>query len=574
MSLAYGNSGTISVSGAQGTLSFTSSNPSVASVDSTGKVTANKVGTAKITIFAGETDSYNQSNTITVTVTVTGISIKDAVVSGIENRTYNGSAQTQTPVVKLGSTTLSEGTDYTISYSNNTNAGTATVTITGNGAYTGTKTSDFTISPASVKDAEVGGIIDKTYDGSEQTQTPVVKVGSTTLTEGTDYTVAYSSNTNAGKATVTITGKGNYTDTKNVDFTIKPVSIEDAEVTGIVDKTYNGNEQTQDLAVKVGSTSLENEKDYTVSYSNNINAGKATVTITGNGNYTGTAPTAEFTINPASIEGAEVTGIVDKTYDGSAQTQDLAVKVGSTTLENEKDYTVSYSSNINAGAASVTITGMGNYTGTAPTAEFTINPASIEDAEVTGIVDKTYDGSEQKQTPIVKVGSATLAEDTDYTLTYSNNIEEGTATVTITGIGNYTGTKEARFTISDKLSIETAEVDEITGLVYNGEKQKPTPVVKIGSTTLVEGTDYTIDSYSNNINAGTATVTITGMGSYINSKTIEFTPSVRLRSAAPISAAWSTRPTTANNRHRLLLLSSVLQHWQKEQTTLSPTATT
>ena len=530
MSLAYGSSDTISVSGAQGTLSFTSSNPSVASVDSTGKVTANKVGTAKITIFAEETDTYNQSNTITVTVTVTGISIKDAVVSGIEDRTYNGSAQTQTPVVKLGSTTLTEGTDYTISYSNNTNAGTATVTITGNGAYTGTKTSDFTISPASIVDAEVSGIEDTTYNGEEQKPAPVIKVGSATLTEDTDYTVAYSSNTNAGKATVTITGKGNYADTKNVDFTIKPVSIEDAEVTGIVDKTYDGSAQTQDLVVKVGSTTLAENTDYTVSYSSNINAGKATVTITGMGNYTGTKP-FDFTINPASIEGAEVTGIVDKTYDGTAQTQTPVVKVGSATLVEGTDYTVSYSSNTNAGTVTATITGMGNYSGTAPTAEFTINPASIEDAEVTGIVDKTYDGSAQTQTPVVKVGSTTLENEKDYTVSCSNNVEEGTATVTITGIGNYTGVITRDFTISDKLSIETAQVDEITGLVYNGEEQKPTPVVKIGSATLEEGTDYTVDSYSNNINAGTATVTITGKGSYIGSKTIEFTIS-----PAPISS--------------------------------------
>ena len=147
MSLVYGNSGTISVSGAKGTLNYTSSDPAIASVDNSGKVTANKVGTAEITIFAEAAETCGQSNTITVTVNVTGASIDSAAVSGIVDKVYNGSAQTQKPVVKLGSTTLTEGTDYTVTYSNNTDAGTATVTITGKGNYQGTKKVTFKILP-------------------------------------------------------------------------------------------------------------------------------------------------------------------------------------------------------------------------------------------------------------------------------------------------------------------------------------------------------------------------------------------------------------------------------------------
>ncbi len=473
LSLAYGSSGTISVNGAQGTLNFTSSNPSVASVDSTGKVTANKVGRADITIYAAATDTHNESNKITVSVTVTPVSITGATVSGLQDKTFNNSEQTQTPVVKIGSTTLTEGTDYSVSYSNNVNAGKATVTITGKGNYTGTKDSAFTIDPASVKDAQVTGIVDKTYNGEEQTQTPVVKVGSATLKAGDDYTLSYSNNTNAGKATVTIAGKGNYTGTKDSAFTINPASVKDAQVTGIVDKTYNGEKQEQTPVVKVGSATLKEGDDYTLSYSNNTNAGKATVTITGKGNYTDTKDSA-----------------------------------------------------------------------------FTINPASVKDAQVTGIVDKAYNGEKQEQTPVVKVGSATLKAGDDYTLSYRDNVEKGTATVIITGKGNYTGTVERTFTISDKLSIETATVDKITGLVYNGKEQKPVPVVKMGAATLKEGTDYTIDSYSNNTNAGTATVTITGTGRYINSKTIEFTiakaaQSFTVKAAASIDTGKTTRVTAS-----------------------------
>ncbi len=228
--------------------------------------------------------------------------------------------------------------------------------------------------------------------------------------------------------------------------------------------------------------------------------------------------------------------IDDMAYTGSALEPEVTVTLEGTALVKDTDFKVDYNNNTNAGTATVTITGTGNYTGELPVAEFTINPASIKDAEVTEIVDKIYNGQEQTQTPVVKVGSATLKEGTDYTLTYDNNIELSTddnkASLTITGIGNYTDTVKREFNISNKVSIETAEVDEITGLVYNGKEQKPTPVVKINSTPLKEGTDYTIDSYSNNTAAGTATMTITGTGGYFNSKTIEFTIN-----PAPISSA-------------------------------------
>lgn len=76
-----------------------------------------------------------------------------------------------------------------------------------------------------------------------------------------------------------------------------------------------------------------------------------------------------------------------------------------------------------------------------------LDPISIEDAEVTGITDKIYDGSEQTQTLVVKYGDETLVEDQDYEVSYYNNIEVGTATVIITGIGSYTGTIEKPFSI-------------------------------------------------------------------------------------------------------------------------------
>ncbi len=147
-------------------------------------------------------------------------SISDAVVTGISAKTYTGEFITQTPVITLGSTMLTADTDYTESYSNNINAGTAAVIFTGIGDYEGTLTKTFEINPAPISTATVSGLSAKTYSGKAIIQTPIVKAGSTTLTPDTDYTISWSDNTNAGTATVTINGKGNYTGTKTATFKI------------------------------------------------------------------------------------------------------------------------------------------------------------------------------------------------------------------------------------------------------------------------------------------------------------------------------------------------------------------
>ncbi len=148
--------------------------------------------------------------------------ISKATITGISAKTYTGKAITQSPVVKLGTKTLKSGTDYTVAYKNNTKVGTATVTITGKGSYTGTISKTFKINAASISKATVSGISNKTYTGKAITQNPTVKLGSKTLKKGTDYTVTFKNNKAVGKATVTIKGKGNYTGTISKTFKINP----------------------------------------------------------------------------------------------------------------------------------------------------------------------------------------------------------------------------------------------------------------------------------------------------------------------------------------------------------------
>ena len=148
------------------------------------------------------------------------VDLSSVTVSSIASQTYTGKAIRPSLTVKYGSNTLSSGTDYTASYSSNTNAGTATVTLTGKGKYTGTKKVTFTIKPAAISAATASAIPSQTYTGKVLTPKPTLTFGGATLKENTDYTLAYKNNTNEGTATVTVTGKGNFTGTTSLTFKI------------------------------------------------------------------------------------------------------------------------------------------------------------------------------------------------------------------------------------------------------------------------------------------------------------------------------------------------------------------
>ena len=159
------------------------------------------------------------------------------------------------------------------------------------------------------------------YDGKAKKPGVTVKLNGKTLKNGTDYTVSYSNNTKVGTATVKITGKGNYTGSVSKTYSIKN-NFKKATVSGISNKSYTGKNITQSITVKYNGKTLKNGTDYTVSYSNNKNIGTATVKIAGKGSYTGTI-TKTFKINPAKQEIQKLTAkskafFVDWAQKGSA----------------------------------------------------------------------------------------------------------------------------------------------------------------------------------------------------------------------------------------------------------------
>ncbi len=319
-------------------------------------------------------------------------------IADIAPQTYTG--EEIRPTVTLNGTALEggEGVDYEVSYSNNVNPGTATVTITGIGAYSGTLTATFQI-VGDVSQAQVtlSGADNIVYSGSPVTPVPTVQIGGTLLTSGTDYDVAYADNVNAGTATVTITGKGNYTGTKTVEFAIAAKSIKEAEISPIATATYTGSPITPAVTVTDGTTVLANGTDYTVSYEQNTNAGTAHVVVTGTGNYAGSIDTT-FVIAPLNMTGTTIV-MPNMNYTGQALTPtpvSVSYKLNdetTLTLVAGTDYDiVGYSNNTNVGNATATLQGKGNFTGTV-TANWKVVDQNTADSGTTETLPKTGDST-------------------------------------------------------------------------------------------------------------------------------------------------------------------------------------
>lgn len=142
-------------------------------------------------------------------------------------------------------------------------------------------------------------------------------------------------------------------------------------------------------------------------------------------------------------------------YDGTEHSVDVNVYSDMFKMEKGTDYQVTYDGDrVNAGTVKVTVTGIGSYSGTT-TGEMVINPVNVRNSQVSASItadNYQYDGKEKKPGMVMSYKGMSLKEGKDYTLSYSNNVQPGTATVTVTGIGNYTGTLYRSFIIEGKAS--------------------------------------------------------------------------------------------------------------------------
>ena len=348
--------------------------------------------------------------------------------------------------------------------------------------YTAEKS--FKVVPYELKDENVTLGSDLAYTGIEQTQTVTVTVDGKTLTVGTDYTVSDLTGTEPGSYPVTVAGTGNYTGTVTKSFEIAKADISSAEITYDAGPYgYTGKEWKPEVAVSFNDAALTADTDYTVSYENNINAGTAKIIITGIGDHFTGSTEKTFTINSAEISGCTFAPIADVTYNTKAHTPKVTVAISGRTLEADKDYTVSYASNINAGTATVTVTGKGNFTGTASKtftinkAGLTLNPCTISELCTETdlktrtlpsdffLAGETETGFSIELTAVAggddifAVAPAVVEGENKITFRLKNEVGAATFTVTVTPVsGNYNGGSYA-------LTISTHDRTDVSGSI-------------------------------------------------------------------------------------------------------------
>lgn len=279
---------------------------------------------------------------------------------------YDGTEQAPNVTVKSGDRTLVEGTDYVIELpEDSVNAGEKTLTVkgTGVGAYGGTHSITYTITPATVTDLTLDAD-ELTYDGAEKVPGMTVKAGELVLDPETDFDIATSDDiTNIGTKTVTITAKGNFEGTLEATYEVVPAAITAIEFDA--DKfTYDGTDKKPAVIVKAGDKTLVAGTDYELTLpTDRVTVGTKTIKATAKGNYTGEVA-ASYEIAPATIN--KVTLSADKfTYDGKDKTPTVTVKCGDKTLTAGTDYDVTLPSDrVKVGKKTVKVTGKGNYAGT------------------------------------------------------------------------------------------------------------------------------------------------------------------------------------------------------------------
>ena len=460
--------------------------------------------------LAAEQFKNNSSNFSNVTFTVTdgylvitpkSINTEDQkiTVSDPQGHVYDGNPHQEVLVVRDAELdkTLKSEKDYNVAYSTTdfTNVGEITITITGKGNYVGTVNKTYSITKRQVTLTSEGG--SKPYDGTPLTRpnvtvggdgfvtdevTSVQAIGTVTevkdspVTNAIEYTVGTKFNINnyeisMTEGTLSITPKSINPDDQNM-------SVSDPQ-----GHVYDGLEHKEELEVKdiFRDVILSAGTDYDVEYSTKdfTNVGKITITITGKGNYTGTFDRT-YEITPATL--TVTTPSANKVYDGTPltaegtisgfvnkETATFTTTGGQTEVGNSKNtYSIKWN-----GTAKYTNYEISEAVGTLTVTQQSIDPED-PDNNYNGVTinkpsNKVYDGKEHKWSPAVadKEGNA-LVEGTDYEVAYSTedftNVT-GTITVTISGIGNYTGKVTRTYEITPKAYTVTTDS---ANKVYDG----------------------------------------------------------------------------------------------------------
>ncbi len=502
----------------------------------------------------------------TATATITPRSIEGAVLSNIVAQTFTGEPLTPAVSVTLDGNPLTAGTDYRVTYANNVAVGEATLTVTGIGNYQGSLQTTFAIVPtmAQVITAPAGRTL--IYDGTEQELVIAGEADGGTLVYSLDGTT-YAAELPLGKMVNSYTisykvqGDANHNDTEpvTIESTINKAAITISGITA-QDKEYDGTTAATlgyDQVVYGGIVSGDNLTitavgefaDADTGTEKTVNISQLTLGGTSIANYqlaeSGQQTTATATITPRSIEGAILSDIAAQPYTGEPLTPAVSVTLDGTTLTAGTDYRVTYANNVNAGEATLTVTGIGNYQGSVQKT-FTITAlvaVVITDPQPQTLV---YSGEAQQLVTAGEAEGGTMVyslDGTDYQTAIPTGVDAKIYTVyyKVQGDSNHTDSESAsvNVTIAPKEVLQPTILLSTTDYTYDGTAKEPDVTVMDGEA-VIDASEYTV-GYANNINAGKATVTITDKegGNYVVNGSTSFTiskvPSVITQEPQPLA---------------------------------------
>lgn len=521
----------------------------------------------------------NFAGTLTCTFAINPKSLEDedVQIDPMAVAYKNGNLLKPVPTVVWNGKKLSKAKNFTVEYPDLTIGGenayrepdTYDVLVRGCGNYTGSRTIKLTITdPAKgeipLSKVKVSKIPDQPYTGAavELTQDMLrLTMGAEILRYGEDYMLEYGSCKEAGTYQVVITGRGRYKGVRRVSFKIKGSPIKTVKVSKLQNLTYSGAELEYDSSAYAGAenkltitdasgeVTLVEGKDYELAYSNNRDVGTARMKITGKGAYSGTM-TKTFKIVPYRLEEGS-TGISAVLADGEEQTWQkggvvpkVKVTFNGTELVEGTDYVLSGKNHTEIAVQKglqpyVIIKGRKNFGGSRQLA-FVIVPKDIAKVKITvqDLEENSRAGKYMSNPILTDIDGRKLKAGVDYDKTYVYRNAVGRIlgksdrpmagemlTVTVTGKGNYRGSITETFHIISKGNLLSRAKVKVGGkFYYTGGRITPSKsdlTVTLGKRTLTAA-DYSIIDCTNNINKGTAKITIKGKGIYGGTKQVSF----------------------------------------------------
>ncbi len=503
--------------------------------------------TITATITTKNTSNYYFSTPVSNSYNIVALELASSNVSGPTEMIVGNAVTSDDFVVTANDTTLIENTDYTISISGTDGSvgDTATVTITGMGNYTGTVTISVdivdkysqSISYATTEVSKEYGDANFTNALTETTVEGAITYASSDTSVATvDSSTGEVAIVAPGSATITATVAETSTynsATASYTLTVSKKSLAVSSVT-VDDKTYDGTTDATVSALTLSDSTLAFGTDFTATatFADADVAEDKTVTVVITldssivSNYElasdSTTTTASITALELTSSNTSITwGATVFTYSGSENKPTVTVVAtvngSAIALEEDTDYTVTYSDDtINVGSKTAVLTGIGNYTGTFETLDYSVSQATVTPSIAT-IDDVTYNGVAQE--PALTVTDSTfgaLTLNTDYTVTYSDNTDVGTATAVLSPVStsNYTFS-ENTYSGTFNIVAYTLSASDIslsyTTVRYDGTEKKPTITVSIDGAEI-DSSNYSVSYASDTTSANAAvSVTITGL---------------------------------------------------------------